>query len=301
MKKKIKLSDSEKKLLLIFLSLLFVAAAYFLVFQRNMAKAQEIEAANIEAAAKVLQLEAMVARQAQVEEQTAECLQTVDDIIAKYPSDVTTEKAIAFIQDLENATGMKVTDINFLMNNLVGVVTAVQTPAPAPAADTDTAADGSDLNAADAAASDTAAADASASAAEVDTALQGNVPAGYYATVSMSYQTSYQGLKDIVKYITSQKDRMTIPAITVSYDETTGGLSGVLTVNMYYLTNTGREYEPPTVRGINRGVTDIFRSSGIGVPSQGADVSGENGGEENEEGEGENEEGEGDAAGNPLE
>lgn len=295
MKKKIKLSDSEKKLLLIFLSLLFVAAAYFLVFQRNMAKAQELEAANIEAAAKVLQLEAMVARQAQVEEQTAECLQMVDDIIAKYPSDVTTEKAIAFIQDLENATGMKVTDINFLMNNLVGVVSAAPTPAPAPAADTDTAADGSDLNAADAAASDTGA------AADVNTAIQGNVPAGYYATVSMSYQTSYQGLKDIVNYITSQKDRMTIPAITVSYDETTGGLSGVLTVNMYYLTNTGREYEPPTVRGINRGVTDVFRSSGVGVPGQGADVSGENGGEENEEGEGENEEGEGDEAGNPLE
>lgn len=290
MKKKTKLSDSEIKLLLIFFSLLFVAAAYFLVFQNYSAKAREIQAANVEAAAKVLQLEAMVARQAQVEEQTAECLQTVEDIIAKYPSDVTTEKAIAFIQDMENATDMKVTDINFLMNNLVGVISAAQTPAPA--ADTGAAADGSDVSAADAAISGTDT--AAAPATDVNTAVSGNVPAGYYATVSMSYQASYQGLKDIINYVTSQKDRMTVPAITVSYDETTGGLTGVLTVNMYYLTNTGREYEPPKVQGINRGVTDVFRTSGLGGFGESADASGENGGEENEEGEGEEE-------GGPLE
>lgn len=277
MKKKIKLSDSEIKLLLIFFSLLFVAAAYFLVFQRYSAKAREIQAANVEAAAKVLQLEAMVARQAQVEEQTAECLQTVEDIKAKYPSDVTTEKAIAFVQDMENATDTKVTDINFLMNNLIGVVSAAQTPAPA--ADTGTAADGSDVSAADAAIS------GADTAADVNTAVSGAVPAGYYATVSMNYQASYQGLKDIIDYVTSQKDRMTVPAITVSYDETTGGLTGVLTVNMYYLTNTGREYEPPKVQGINRGVTDVFGTSGLGGFGESADASGENGGEENEEGE----------------
>lgn len=283
MKKKIKLSDSEIKLLLIFFSLLLVAAAYFLVFQRYSAKAREINAANIDAAAKVLQLEAMVARQAQVEEQTAECLQTVEDIIAKYPSDVTTEKAIAFIQDMENATDTKVTDINFLMKNLVGVISAAQTAAPA--ADTGTAADGSDVSAADAAISGTDT--AAAPAADGNTAVPTGVPVGYYATVSMSYQTSYQGLKDIIDYVTSQKDRMTVPAITVSYDETTGGLNGVLTVNMFYLTNTGREYEPPKVQGINRGVTDVFGTSGVGGFGGDADASGENGGEENEEEEGE--------------
>lgn len=279
MKKKIKLSDSEIKLLLIFFSLLFVAAAYFLVFQRYSAKAREIQAANVEAAAKVLQLEAKVARQAQVEEQTAECLQTVEDIIAKYPPDVTTEKAIAFVQDMENATDMKVTDINFLMNNLIGVVSAAQTQAPA--ADTGTAEDTSDVGAADAAISGTDT--TAAPAADGNTAVPAGVPVGYYATVSMSYQASYQGLKDIIDYVTSQKDRMTIPAITVSYDETTGGLNGILTVNMFYLTNTGREYEPPKVQGINRGVTDVFGTSGLEGFGGSADASGENGGEENEE------------------
>ena len=288
MKKKDKLSDSEKKLLLIFFSILFVAAAYFLVFQNYSAKAREIQAANAEAEAKVLQLEAMVARQAQVEEQTAECLQTVEDIIAKYPSDVTTEKAIAFIQDMENATDMKVKDINFLMNNLVGVISA----APTPAADTGATADDSDVSEADAAASGTDA--AAAPAADTSTVVSGNVPAGYYATVSMSYQASYQGLKDFINYVTSQKDRMTVPAITVSFDETTGGLNGILTVNMYYVTNTGREYEPPKVQGINRGVTDVFGTSGVGGFGENEDASGENGGEENEEGEGEEE-------GGPLE
>lgn len=286
MKKKTKLSDSEIKLLLIFFSLLFVAAAYFLVFQRYSAKAREINAANVDAAAKVLQLEAMVARQAQVEEQTAECLQMVEDIKAKYPSDVTTEKAIAFIQDMENATDTKVTDINFLMKNLVGVISAAQTAASA--ADTGTAADGSDVSAADAAISGT---DTAAAPAEDADTVPTGVPVGYYATVSMSYQASYQGLKDIIDYVTSQKDRMTVPAITVSYDETTGGLTGILTVNMFYLTNTGREYEPPRVQGINRGVTDVFGTSGLEGFGGSEDASGENGGEENEEeGEGEEEE-----------
>ncbi|MBD5556658.1 MAG: hypothetical protein HDQ95_15295 [Roseburia sp.] len=282
MKKKGKLSDSEIKLLLIFFSLVFVAAAYFLVFQRYNEKSSVIEAANVQSAARVAQLEAMESRKAQVEEQTAECIQIVEDITAKYPVDVTTEKAIVFIQDMENATGMKVTDINFLMNNLVGVVsTNTQAATTSEPADAASATDDVDLSAADAASADT-----STPAAASTEITNGAVPVGYYATISMNYQATYQSFKDMIDYVNSQRDRMTIPIITVSYDETTGGLTGILTVNMFYLTNAGHDYEPPTVQGINRGVTDVFRSSGVGVSSGSADVSEENGDEENEDGEG---------------
>ena len=43
---KIKLSDSDKRLLIIFVSILMVAASYFFFFNKSMSKASEVEDSN---------------------------------------------------------------------------------------------------------------------------------------------------------------------------------------------------------------------------------------------------------------
>lgn len=84
------------------------------------------------------------------------------------------------------------------------------------------------------------------------------IPIGYYAELTLNYDVNYQGFKDILAYVASLEDRMTVPAVTASYDPVTDMLSGSLTINMYYLENTGKEYVPPVIPNIEKGVDSIF-------------------------------------------
>ena len=88
---KIKISDSDKRLLIIFFAIVILACSYFFIFNKGMTKASELEAQDEQDSAKVQQMEASLP---QVKENIENMKQTQADIIAKYPSDMTTEKAI---------------------------------------------------------------------------------------------------------------------------------------------------------------------------------------------------------------
>lgn len=103
------------------------------------------------------------------------------------------------------------------------------------------------------------------------------LPQGYYDSLAITYEASYDSLKKWVLAVEQDTDRMTIPSVSAAYDEETGNLKGVITVNMYYLTGTGKEYEPPVITGVGKGTSDIFRSGGVRTSGTGA--SGENGGD----------------------
>lgn len=227
--KKLKLSNSEARLLFLLIALILIAVSYFLIFNKCVAKAEEVEALNEENQVRVEKLEMMVSRQAEVEAQTEEMNRTIEEIIAKYPSNVTTEKAIAIVQEVENEVGAHISSISFLMDNLLGDI----------AAEENTTEDGT-----------------------VQTVTE-NANIGYYAALSMNYEASCADLKKMISYINGLKDRVTIPSISATFDNETGLLSGVITVHMYYLTNTGKEYVEPEISGIGKGTDKVFETSGV--------------------------------------
>ena len=69
MKKKFEMSisESDKKLLIIFLAICLLAASYFFVFSKGMSKAQDIEDKNIQKGQKVMELQSKIARERQYE------------------------------------------------------------------------------------------------------------------------------------------------------------------------------------------------------------------------------------------
>lgn len=223
-----KISDREIKLLILLAALILLAVSYFGIFQKYTQEAEAIEASNVEDAATLNQLQMMAAREEEVKQETEDMKRQREEIIAKYPADVTDEKAIVLVQGLEDATDAKVNSIAFLMNNTVA-------------------------------------------------STLWDVPKGYYDSLSITYEASYDSLKKWVLAVEESEDRMTIPSVSAAYDEETGNLKGVITVNMYYLLETGKEYEAPVITGINKGTSDIFHSSGVGTPAAGA--AGENGGD----------------------
>lgn len=261
---KIKISDSDKRLLIIFFAIVILACSYFFIFNKGMTKASELEAQNEQDSAKVQQMQQMEASLPQVKENIENMKQTQADIIAKYPSDMTTEKTIESLQDYEDhSSDFHITDITFAMNTpLVGAVDT--TAADSSTDETDSSADTAD-GAADSAAGDTSAAadtqsagdgtDDAAADASTDTA--GNV-AGYYASIGIRYEASYNGLKEMIAYVNAFQDRTTITQFTAAFDDATGKLTGEMTLNMYYITNTGKEYVPPVFDFMPKGVSNIF-------------------------------------------
>ena len=256
--KKMKISDSEKRLLVLLGCLILLSGSYFLGFQKYSEKASEIEAENMTDSATLQQLQMMVGRKEEVEQETSDCKQAVEDIIAKYPSDMTTEKAISIIQKVEEDTGAHITAINFTMNNLVGSLDSLSGNTSSAQTQTET---GSEPESYDDVSAETDTQTTDVSVTQVTSGGQ----AGYYASLSMNYEAAYNEFKEMVSYINGLKDRCTVPEISAAYDDATGKLTGTITVNMYYLTETGREYEVPQISGIPSGVSNIFQSGGGGA------------------------------------
>lgn len=261
---KIKISDSDKRLLIIFFAIVILACSYFFIFNKGMTKASELEAQNEQDSAKVQQMQQMEASLPQVKENIENMKQTQADIIAKYPSDMTTEKSIESLQDYEDhSSDFHITDITFAMR--MPLVGAVDTTAAGSSTDeTDSSADTAD-GAADSAAGDTSAtADTQSAGEKTDDAAadasadtMGNVT-GYYASIGIRYEASYNGLKEMIAYVNAFQDRTTITQFTAAFDDATGKLTGDMTLNMYYITNTGKEYVPPVFDFMPKGVSNIF-------------------------------------------
>lgn len=81
---------------------------------------------------------------------------------------------------------------------------------------------------------------------------------GYKTTVTISYSSTYEGLKTCINYIHSRNDRMNIPSFNAAFDNTTGNLSGTMTIDMYALIGTGRLFEAAIIEGVPIGTDNIF-------------------------------------------
>ncbi len=81
---------------------------------------------------------------------------------------------------------------------------------------------------------------------------------GYRSQLAISYETSYGNFKRLMDYMADYPERMNVDAVTASFDSTTGYLSGSMTINLYRLEGTGREYVAPIEPEVPLGVENIF-------------------------------------------
>lgn len=250
MKNKIKLSDSDKRLLIIFLAIVIIACSYFFIFSKEMSKAQDLEASNMTDSATVQQMEQMEAGLPTVRKNIKNLKAKEKKIIGNYPSDMKTEKVIETLQAIEddNEGDFHISEITFLMNNPLIADTATDTTGDGSTADTST--DSTDTTAST---ESTEAADTTDNSSSASQSVS-----GYYASIGIKYKASYLGLKDMINYVNEFKDRTTITNFSATYDSSTGGLTGEMTLNMYYLMNTGKDYVPPIFDYMQKGTDNIF-------------------------------------------
>lgn len=264
---KMKISDSDKRLLIIFFAIVILACSYFFIFNKSMSKASELEATNDEDRIKVQQMETMEAALPQVKENIETMKQTQEEIIGKYPSDMKTEKVIESLQDYEDhSSDFHITDITFAMH--LPILGQESTTDASSDTISDTAGDTTGDTESDAGSDVTGDAVGSTTDSTADDTASASSVEGYYASVGIRYEASYAGLKEMIAYVNQFKDRTTIDQFSASFDDTTGKLTGEMTLNMYYLTNTGKDYVPPVFDFMPKGVNNIFGKTVAGSQSE---------------------------------
>ncbi len=81
---------------------------------------------------------------------------------------------------------------------------------------------------------------------------------GYKSQLVISYETSYGDFKRLLDYIADYPERMNVESVTASFNSATGYLTGSMTINLYRLEGTGREYTAPVEPEVPMGVENIF-------------------------------------------
>jgi hypothetical protein len=85
-------------------------------------------------------------------------------------------------------------------------------------------------------------------------------------TYSFNYEVeNYDALKTFIDYIVDRDNGIrTLSSISFSVDESTGAISGTVSMNIYALTDGSAAYEQPTIDGVDQGIAsgNIFGITG---------------------------------------
>ncbi len=233
-----KLKKSDVNILIMLLGILIPVAIYFFVYTSFTEKTAAMNADNETLQTEVDYLQDLADHKQQYIDDTAAMQIQIDEIKSRFPAEYKPEDDIMYIIGVENDYGAEIPTIAMGTSSMIEVAAAAEETAEAPA---------EGAEATDDAAGDT-----------VDT----TTPAIslYQTPISVSMQSSYRSLKDIVTYINTDTDRKSIDSLSVVFDTETGLLASTMAFNAYSLTGTEKEYAAPQVSGVFYGTSDIFNT-----------------------------------------
>lgn len=107
-----KISEKDRKTLLIFLSILIIACTFFFVYTPMMRKVDEQKKQAEQLQAKLTELENMEAKKTIIEKEIKEYNEQVLELLKNFPELITTESEIAYILKFIAATDMKIESIS---------------------------------------------------------------------------------------------------------------------------------------------------------------------------------------------
>ncbi len=236
------MSDTAKKALLIIAGLLVCVLTYFFVFQPNQDEITALEAESSKLQSEVNRLTGMQVMVEQMRPSAEQHEAEMDMYFAEYPSRMTEQKAIYNIYRMMVDTGLRVTtiqpskDMTFMEHGqLVTLDTAVMSE-------------------------NTEAGEGATASAEIspETKVPINEIIGKYATYQLSIIGKKSEVYDALDWISENSEHMSVGPISLSFDSSTGKLSGTMAINYYSMNGNGISYVEPDISGIVLGSEDIF-------------------------------------------
>ncbi len=249
-----KVSKKDVLLLLGLLGILAVVCSYFLVFQPTMEKADAMEQENIELQARINDLSSKMENKESYIAETESMNREMDLVFKEFPIDVREEDSILLAINQELISPMLISSISISACEPVVLQGEEE--------DVDHTYEIDEIEeyeAQEGITDDVTASDADVNGNGVGTE---NMPSVLMSrNVTINYLVSYEGLKRGIKNISVQDNRMSIDNLTVSYDESTGLLTGTTSVDMYCIPGQAdKEYVTPNFSSVLLGTDNLFGS-----------------------------------------
>lgn len=213
-----KISDRDKKLIVIIIIAIVIAGPYLLLIKPYNEKQATLET-------EIVTLQERYDYLSSLNEQREFYLSEIERfkterevVIGEYAEGIRQENTMMFLRNVELSFPLQMSTISFTGN--------VVTPIAAGTTDENGNVTG-DLN-------------------------------GVSTSTIVSYTCDYEVMKTFLKYIEDYKERMVVSALEMTYDDTIGKVVGSFVIEQYAFTGEGRELAPAVIPSMEHGNESIF-------------------------------------------
>lgn len=216
-----KITAKQAMTYVLILGLLVFLLVYFLVYQKDLEQAETIRSSNAALRVRVDELKTYYDNMGFYQEEIVRMDTQVAEWLDEFPADVKEEDIIVLAIDTERNAAIGYSNINIQGREALATIPA-----------------------------DTVKAAQLEQYTDEITVLQRKTS---YVNI-----TDYTNLKNCIKTINDQDDRMTISNISYSGNKETGGIEGTIEVTFYAAYGTGKEYVPQVLPAYESGLYNLF-------------------------------------------
>lgn len=236
------IQTKHKRLILLISGALIFLLSFLLIFQKNMEETTKIQTENVELRGQIDFLTELQIRVNKMKATTKKKQKEIEKYTQEYPCKMTQQKVISNLYQLKVDTGMDLLSIKPVSEAIFfkgGQFVSLQ-------ANKGTS-EGQNTK-----------------VSEVEKNPEMKVPLTQMIGKTTSYDVEIIGTrKQILKafdWISKNKEHMALTDISLSFDTSTGKLTGTISINFYSLNGNGVPYEEPDISGIILGNKDVFGS-----------------------------------------
>lgn len=214
-----RISKKDAKLLLVLLAVIIFIAGYFVVYSPYT---QKTEAVQAEIAAMKPELDALQKHYEKLADYEAgidEAYETIERSLDGFPPDVRTEDLVVYAIALEENTGIDIRTIAFSGASPLADFKVVR---------------------------------------EDDGGYEATPYTGSRTAMTATCALTYAQLRSFIDYVDNTPLRTALDSVAVSFDASTGGLTGTLTMSKFFISTPGQEYEPTIVPTVPLGKDALF-------------------------------------------
>ena len=256
------MKDSEKALLLGLAGVGAAVASFMLVARPNYAEKQSIDAEIVQLESRLAYLSDKEAHREQFLADTDKYNAEFEQMLQAFPADLNQEITIMFLDGIKKNNDFSLESLTLGQKEQFYTLGQgggdASLGAPDAAATTDEAAT-DETGATETETTDTV--------APLEEGIAGGTGSSYdcfRASFPITYYGSYASLKDVINYVDSYSDRMTINTLDVSYDPNSDVYSGSLDLYCYSIESAERDERRLDLNEVEIGVDNIFDTGASG-------------------------------------
>lgn len=219
-----RLSERDKKLLLILAGILIFIAGYVGVFSRYLEKNGQLKTEIAALQPEVDKMQEYLDNLEDNKEKIEKNKRIYDRQMKEYPNDVRAEDQIMFARDMEEDLSMFVGSANFTVPESFLEITGVEM------------------------------------LSEDEYQSQEQHCYVYKTDIQADCDLSYDAFKKSLKYVYNYPKKTTIDSVNIGYSSEDGKLEGEMVLSRYFITGRGDGYVPTIVPSIPMGTPNIFNS-----------------------------------------